>query len=58
MDRETDYDVSYLENGRFNSDPGLSNIFAYEEFVNAFYSQYGNNVVKLSFLLGLRFEDS
>ena len=58
VDRETDYDVSYLENGRFNSDPGLSNIFAYEEFVNAFYSQYGKKVDKLSFLLGLRFEDS
>jgi len=58
VDRETDYDVSYLENGRYNSDPGLSNIFAYEEFVNAFYSQYGKKVDKLSFLLGLRFEDS
>ena len=58
VDRKTDYDVSYLIDGRYNSDPNLSNIFAYEESVNAFYSQYGKKVDKLSYLLGLRFEDS
>ena len=31
VDRKTDYDVSYLIDGRYNSDPNLSNIFAYEE---------------------------
>jgi len=58
VDRTTDYDVSYLIDGRYNSDPNLSNIFAYEETVNALYSQYGKKVDKLSYLLGLRFEDS
>ena len=58
VDRKTDYDVSYLIDGRYNSDPNLSNIFAYEESVNAFYSQYCKKVDKLSYLLGLRFEDS
>jgi len=58
VDRITDYDVSYLKNSGYESDLGLSNIFAYEEYVNAFYSQYGKKVDKLSFLLGLRYEDS
>jgi len=58
VERETDYDVSYLENSEYNSDPGLSNIFTYNEFVNAFYSQYGKKVDKFSYLIGLRFEDS
>tara|TARA_B100000575_G_scaffold167761_1_gene134225 strand:- start:9812 stop:12217 length:2406 start_codon:yes stop_codon:yes gene_type:complete len=58
VDRITDYDVSYLVDEVYNSDPGLSNIFAYNEFVNAFYTQYGKKVNKLSYLIGLRFENS
>lgn len=44
--------------GNFSRNDSLSNIFTYNENVNAFYSQYGNKFGKFSFLLGLRVENT
>lgn len=44
--------------GVFVRNDSLSNIFTYEENVNAVYSQYGNKYGKFSFLLGLRVENT
>ncbi len=43
-------------NGSFIRNDSLSNIFIYNENVNALYSQYGDKFGKFSFLLGLRLE--
>ena len=58
VERETDYDVSFLNSGNYVSDPGLSNIFNYKEAVNSIYTQFGKKLDKFSFLLGLRYENS
>ena len=58
LERETDYDVSFLTGNSFISDSGLSNIFNYKESVNSLYTQFGKKFDKLSALLGLRFENS
>ena len=58
LERETDYDVSFLTGNNFVSDPGLSNIFNYKESVNSVYTQFGKKYDKLSALLGLRYENS
>ncbi len=58
VERETDYDVSFLNNGNYVSDSGLSNIFNYKEAVNSIYTQFGKKLDKFSFLLGLRYENS
>jgi outer membrane receptor for ferrienterochelin and colicins len=50
----TDYKV--VNNGINN--PNFTNVLEYIERVNAFYTQYGTKVNKLSMLFGLRFEDS
>lgn len=42
--------------GNFNRNDSLSNIFTYEQNINALYSQYGNKFGNLSFLIGLRLE--
>jgi hypothetical protein len=42
--------------GTFARNDSLSNIFTYNENVNALYSQYGNKIGSISFLLGLRLE--
>lgn len=55
---ETDYTL-YQEDGtsgNFYINDSISNIFTYEQNVNALYSQYGNKFGNFSFLLGLRFE--
>jgi outer membrane cobalamin receptor len=39
-------------------DAGLNNTFDYEELVNAFYGQYGQEFNKFSLLAGLRFEQT
>jgi len=65
----TDYEVGYLN--QINSvlsnnetspdyiiDTNLSNILTYKEYINAFYSQYGQKIDKFSYLLGLRVENS
>ncbi|RDK85558.1 TonB-dependent receptor domain-containing protein [Marinirhabdus gelatinilytica] len=44
--------------GPFIRNDSLSNVFVYEENVNALYTQYGNKFGKFSFLLGLRLEDT
>lgn len=44
--------------GNFIPNDSLSNIFTYEQNVNAIYSQYGNKFGKFSFLLGLRLENT
>src|SRR5690606_24262853 len=57
---ETETDYTLLEEtgttGNFVRNDSLSNIFTYNENVNAVYSQYGNKFGKFSFLLGLRLE--
>ena len=58
LERETDYDVSFLTGSNFVSDPGLSNIFNYKESVNSVYTQFGKKFDKLSALFGLRYENS
>jgi len=62
----TDYMVGYLDQSTegisitptYNIDTHLSNILTYKEYVNAFYSQYGQKIKKFSYLLGLRIESS
>lgn len=56
----TDYTLSQEvgTSGIFVRNDSLSNIFTYEENVNAVYSQYGNKFGKFSFLLGLRVENT
>ncbi|MFT5237309.1 MAG: hypothetical protein ACI9M9_000901 [Flavobacteriaceae bacterium] len=44
--------------GTFLRNDSLSNIFTYNENVNAAYSQYGNKFGNFSFLLGLRLENT
>ncbi|MEL6124452.1 MAG: outer membrane beta-barrel family protein, partial [Bacteroidota bacterium] len=51
-----DYKVEELKDGGFESLPGLSNIFDYDENVHALYSQIGNEWGKLSGQFGLRAE--
>lgn len=57
---ETETDYTLLEetgtSGDFVRNDNLSNVFTYDENVNALYSQYGNKFGKFSFLLGLRLE--
>ena len=49
---QEDVDVNFVLNDT------LSNIFDYTQNVNAIYSQYGNKIGKISFLLGLRLEET
>ena len=58
LERETDYDVSFLTGNSFISDSGLSNVFNYKESVNSLYTQFGKKFDKLSALFGLRYENS
>lgn len=50
----TDYQV--LNNGVLNV--FFTNVLEYKEKVNAFYSQFGTKINKISMLYGLRYEDS
>lgn len=56
----TDYSLKQEvgTSGNFVRNDSLSNIFTYEQNVNAIYSQYGNKFGKFSFLLGLRLENT
>ncbi len=55
----TDYTLNQEnEAGVFVRNDTLSNIFDYTENVHAVYTQYGNKFGKLSFLLGLRLENT
>ncbi len=57
---ETDYTLfnEIGTTGNYVRNDSLSNIFTYTQNVNAIYSQYGNKFGKLSFLLGLRLENT
>ncbi|MFD1096055.1 TonB-dependent receptor domain-containing protein [Salegentibacter chungangensis] len=56
----TDYRLRQedTESGELVLNENLSNIFDYTENVNALYSQYGSKLGNLSFLLGLRLENT
>lgn len=56
----TDYRLLAQEtpDGEFMVDEGLTNVFDYDENVNAVYAQYGNEFGKFSFLFGLRLENT
>ncbi len=59
VDLTTDYEVTIAnDEGVFEIDTNLSNVLNYREYVNAFYTQYGNKIGKFSYLLGLRMEHS
>ena len=47
-----------LDNGNLEINDTISNLFDYEENVNALYTQYGTKFGKFSFLLGLRLENT
>lgn len=44
--------------GNFVRNDDLSNVFTYNENINAFYTQYGNKFGDFSFLVGLRLENT
>ena len=52
--QEIDYEVK--NNGIINSE--FTNVLEYKEKINAFYSQFGTKINKISMLYGMRFEDS
>ncbi|MEL6812573.1 MAG: outer membrane beta-barrel protein [Bacteroidota bacterium] len=58
--QETVTDFTVLEevdtSGNFIRNDSLSNIFTFNQDINALYTQYGNKFGKFSFLLGLRME--
>lgn len=56
----TDYQLDSLDqgSGQFVINRTLTNAFTYDENVNALYTQYGNKFGKVSFLLGLRLENT
>lgn len=59
MDLTTDYAVEDLFDGNWTNNPNYTNILQYKENVNALYTQFGSKITsKLSYLLGLRWEDS
>ena len=47
-----------LETLAFEQNLGLTNEFLFDQYVNAFYTQYGNKFDKFSFLIGLRLENT
>jgi outer membrane receptor for ferrienterochelin and colicins len=54
----TDYNVANLANGVFINNPLQTNQLNYKEKIKAIYSQYGSKYKKLSYLFGLRYEDT
>jgi outer membrane receptor for ferrienterochelin and colicins len=54
----TDYNVLDLVSGNFVSNPNFTNKLDYKERINAIYAQVGSKINKLSYLFGLRFENS
>ncbi len=53
-----DFEVQNYDNNQWNIDYNFTNIFKYNEYVNAFYAQAGTKWNKLSILGGIRWEDS
>ena len=45
-------------NGQFEVNENLTNLFDYTENINAVYTQFGSKIGKLSYLLGLRLENT
>jgi len=61
FERESnDYQLDTLNQGtgEFEMNQDLTNVFNYDEYVNALYTQYGNKYGKFSVLLGLRLENT
>ncbi|MEZ0006361.1 outer membrane receptor for ferrienterochelin and colicins [Flavobacterium sp. 28YEA47A] len=56
----TDYSVENFNygSGAWENDPQFTNTLEYKEKVNAFYSQFGTKINRMSYLVGLRWEDS
>lgn len=54
----TDFEVKeqLVPGGEFVVNDDLTNVFIYDEEINAIYTQYGNKFGKFSFLAGLRYE--
>ena len=52
----TDYNVFDILNNETTRNLNLSNIFVFNQDVNAYYTQYGRKINKFSYLLGLRAE--
>lgn len=56
---DVNYNVENVDvNGIHTQNPNFNNSFDYNEKINAAYSQFGYKVGKLSYLVGLRYEDS
>lgn len=57
---QNDYQLDTLNqtSGQFETNIDLTNVFTYNENVNAVYTQYGNKFGKFSFLFGLRLENT
>ncbi len=54
-----DYNVGGLDNlGNYIPNPTYTNIFDYKEKFNALYTQFGSKIGNLSYLAGLRYENS
>jgi len=54
-----DYSVGSLDsNNNFLPYANYTNKFDYKERINALYTQFGTNIDKFSFLVGIRYEDS
>ncbi len=53
-----DYRVEQLNDGVFESLPGLTNNFNYDEDIHAIYTIYGNKLGRFSYQGGLRYEYS
>lgn len=60
VDLTTDYKVeNFNETSQiWEDDTSYSNILGYAENVNAFYTQFGSKIGKLSYMAGLRWEDT
>lgn len=56
----TDFGVEDLNlaNGAWENNPTYTNILEYKEKVNALYTSFGSKINKVSYLLGMRWEDS
>lgn len=55
---DTDFLVQFDNNGIITTDTNLSNNLIFTERINALYTQYGSKAGKLSYLLGIRLEDT
>jgi outer membrane receptor protein involved in Fe transport len=54
-----DYAVGNIDNtGIYTAIPNYTNVFQYKEKINAFYTQFGSKINKVSYLFGLRYENT